>query len=162
MHDADFERLIRNHERAVSTYARSMASTPTIAEDAVQETFLRAWVYLDSFRGSGSFEGWLIRICRRCIFDLQARHQRNCELMKRGCGPTAQAADHTSEVYALVDTLSLEQREVLVLCGILGYDYETASTILDLPIGTVRSRLHRARAALAEALRADAGEDMSA
>ncbi len=159
MQDRRFEQLVRANHRAVSTYAQSMASTPSIAEDAIQETFLRAWRYLDSFRGEGSFEGWLIRICRRCVFDLEARERRSAgpsglvplddEAMSR-----SELPDHRSETLALLDSLPPDQREVIVLCGVLGYEYESAAAVLDIPVGTVRSRLHRARAALSQALAA--------
>lgn len=166
MRDRDFERLVRSHHRAVHTYAHSMASSPTIAEDAVQNTFLRAWQYLDSFRGRGSFEGWLIRICRRCVIDLERQQTRHHQLTQdnhlRSIASEAQAADHQPETLALIANLSQEQREVIVVCGVLGYDYDTAATILDIPVGTVRSRLHRARATLADALRAQPPERASA
>jgi len=148
VHDQRFEELVRAHHGSVRTYARSLASTPTIAEDATQETFLRAWRYLDSFRGEGSFEGWLIRICRNCLHDLEARERPSVDLANV-VWSLAEPADHSSELLAVVQELPLAQREVVVLCGVLGYDYETAATILDTPVGTIRSRLSRARAALA-------------
>lgn len=129
-------------------YARATTSA-SIAEDAVQETFLRAWKYFDSFRGDGSFEGWLIRICRRCIVDLAQREQRS---QAAPIPAIAQAPDHQAETMMLIEGLSAQHREVLALCGLLGYDYETAGRVLDVPVGTVRSRLSRARAALGEAL----------
>ncbi len=138
-----------------------MASTSTVADDAVQETFLRAWRYFDSFRGDGSFQGWLIRICRRCIIDLEARHRRT-DALELDSLRLAVPADHRSETMALIGGLPSGQREVLVVCGILGYSYDSAADILDLPVGTVRSRLHRARAALAAAMAASPGERASA
>jgi RNA polymerase sigma-70 factor (ECF subfamily) len=60
--------------------------------------------------------------------------------------------DARGEVHDLLDRLPLAQREVLVLCGVFGYDYEAAAQILDVPVGTVRSRLHRARTGLAALL----------
>ncbi len=154
--DRRFEQLVRAHQHAVRAYARSMASTPANADDAVQETFLRAWRYLDSFRGDGSFEGWLIRICRRCVFDVEARERRSADVSAAAAAEAAaheaEAPDEQSETLALVAGLPVDQREVVVLCGVLGYDYESAAAVLDIPIGTVRSRLHRGRAALAQAL----------
>ena len=156
MRDADFERLVRENQRAVRTYAQSIATTRTIAEDAVQDTFLRAWKYLDSFRGDGSVEGWLIRICRRCVFDLERREKRNRDLAEHHDTAVVEHPDHRSETLALLVSLPPEQREVIALCGLLGYDYSSASAILDVPVGTVRSRLHRARAALGASLEAPA------
>ena len=144
---------MRTHHRAVRTYARSMASSDALADDAVQETFLRAWRYLDSFRGSGSFEGWLIRICRRCIIDLEQR-ERRASAAALPAAP-AVAPDYRSEIVSVMATLPPAHREVLVLCGVLGYDYDDAARVLDIPVGTVRSRLHRARTALAERLEPD-------
>lgn len=156
-----FETLVRRHHVAVTAYARAMASSAALAEDAVQETFLRAWRYLDSFRGDGSFEGWLIRICRHCVIDLERterRHARPVDL------PVAEVRDQgsTAELTDLMTTLPSEHREVLVLCAVLGYDYEAAAAVLDLPVGTVRSRLSRARKRLADDLRDAVGESETA
>jgi RNA polymerase sigma-70 factor (ECF subfamily) len=147
-----FEELVRRHYRAVLTYARATTSV-RIAEDAVQETFLRAWRYFDSFRGEGSFEGWLIRICRRCIIDLVEREQRSgatelTNLTKSHHTPQTAYV----ETMMLIETLDPHHREVVALCGMLGYDYESAARILDVPVGTVRSRLSRARALLVREL----------
>ena len=148
-----FDQLVRAHHRAVSAYARALCSDRHLAEDAVQETFLRAWRYQDSYRSTGSFEGWLLTICRRCLIDLAQREQRQPQ--SAGLGQSVDEADYSptppddsGDVFDLIAGLPLAQREVLVVCGWLGYEYEEAAVLLDIPIGTVRSRLHRARAAL--------------
>ena len=143
--DRQFDELIRTHAGAVSAYARALASDRWTAEDAVQETFLRAWKYLDSYRGSGSFEGWLLRICRNCLIDLAARGTPEPVAV---LPDRSEAPDTSADVFDLVRRLPIEQREVVVLCGLLGYEYQDVAGLLELPIGTVRSRLHRARAAL--------------
>ncbi len=153
---------MNDHVGAVTTYARSVAGTPTIAEDAVQETFLRAWRYLDSFRGTGSREGWLLRICRNAIYDLEARERRSVpadDVMvlrldhePSGSDDVAAPADVDElagiQMSELLGHLPVLQREVVVLCAILGYSYEGAAELLDTPVGTVRSRLSRARQSL--------------
>lgn len=146
--ETQFDQLVRDHHRAVSTYARALCNDRTLAEDAVQETFLRAWRYLDSFRSTGSFEGWLLTICRRCVIDLARRDQSNVRPIDIAGSHTN--PDHSSDIFDLIAELPLAQREVLVVCGWLGYDYHDAATLLGVPVGTVRSRLHRARSALAE------------
>lgn len=153
-----FEALVRAHAGAVSAYARAVAPDPWTADDAVQETFLRAWKYLDSFRGRGSFEGWLIRICRNCVIDLVTSRPLPVDehVPERSAAP-----DTSSEVYDLVDRLPMQQREVVALCGLLGFDYATVADILGVPVGTVRSRLHRARAILEQQLAAG-GEEVTA
>jgi RNA polymerase sigma-70 factor, ECF subfamily len=140
-----FEHLVAAHAGAVTAYARAMTNDRWAADDAVQETFLRAWKYLDTFRGRGSFEGWLIRICHNCVIDLaRARVDAPDDRIPE----TTEAPDHSGEVHDLIERLPAEQREVVALCGVLGYDYAGAAEILDVPVGTIRSRLHRARAAL--------------
>jgi RNA polymerase sigma-70 factor (ECF subfamily) len=144
-----FTQLARDHAGAVTAYARAVAPDRWTADDAVQETFLRAWKYRDSFRATGSFEGWLIRICHNCLADFAA---------KRTASPTAELPDRAeppdelSDLYDLVARLPVDQREIVAICGLLGYDYAGAAELLDVPIGTVRSRLHRARAAIAKQL----------
>lgn len=151
-----FEELARRHYRVVLTYARATTSV-RIAEDAVQETFLRAWRYYDSFRGEGSFEGWLIRICRRCIIDLVEREQRSGATGLPSITTNHETSTTTYvETMMIIESLDPHHREVLALCGMLGYDYESAARVLDVPVGTVRSRLSRARALLARELAAAA------
>ena len=151
---------MRDHHAAVRAFAHSLASTAALAEDAVADTFLRAWTYQDSFRGTGSIEGWLLRICRHRVIDLERRERREVEVRDAlRHRPIASSAD-ASELLDTLAGLSRHHREVLVVCGVLGYDYESASLILDLPMGTVRSRLHRARRELA-ALLSDAPDEPS-
>jgi RNA polymerase sigma-70 factor, ECF subfamily len=147
--DRRFEQLARDHVSAVASYARAVAPDRWTADDAVQETFLRAWKYRDSFRAVGSFEGWLIRICRNCLVDFAAASAAQPVLE---IPDLAESSDGLHELHDLVARLPLHQREVVALCALLGFDYASAAELLDVPIGTVRSRLHRARAAIAEQL----------
>ncbi|MEZ5261579.1 MAG: RNA polymerase sigma factor [Acidimicrobiales bacterium] len=157
MDEKDFDGRVRRHAGAVSAYARALAPDRWIAEEAVQETFLRAWRYRDRFDGRGSFEGWLLRICRNCLIDLAAKRPPTEPLPEHFEAPAA--LDERHEIYAMLETLPLAQREVLVLCGLLGYDYDGAAELLGVPVGTVRSRLHRGRAAMAALLEPDTGVD---
>lgn len=151
-----FEQLVATHAAAVTAYARAMTDDRWTADDAVQETFLRAWKHLDSFRGDGSFEGWLIRICHNCVVDLvRVRAATPDDHLPEG----TVAPDHSGEVHDLIERLPAEQREVVALCGVLGYDYAGAAEILDVPVGTIRSRLHRARAALERELLATSDDE---
>jgi len=152
MREQDFDDLVRQHSGAVTAYARALCRDRWAAEEAVQETFLRAWKYLDSYDRRGSFEGWLIRICRNCVIDLAHRDSRRAETFVDRA-EVAIEPDHVSEVHDLLARLPLPQREALVLCRLLGYDYESTAVILDVPVGTVRSRLSRARDSLEALLR---------
>lgn len=123
---------------------------------------MRAWRYQDSFRGTGSRQGWLIRICRNAIRDLEARERRGVPVHDGSVLRLDHEPDGLDlvadpfeleelaglEVAELLDQLPVLQREVVVLCAMLGYSYEGVSEILDIPVGTVRSRLSRARRTL--------------
>ncbi len=151
--DRDFDALVRRHLPAVTAYARALTRDRWAAEEAVQETFLRAWKYQDSFDRRGSFEGWLIRICRNCVIDAAARPSYE-PLPTDDRLPSAPAPGAGAELDDLLARLPVAQREVVVLVGVLGYRYEEVAELLGVPVGTVRSRLHRARAALTEDLAA--------
>jgi RNA polymerase sigma factor (sigma-70 family) len=144
--DRRFARLASDHAGAVTAYARAVAPDRWTADDAVQETFLRAWKYRESFRATGSFEGWLIRICRNCLIDFAAT---NVAQPVPEVPEPVESSDGLHELYDVLARLPVHQREVVAVCALLGFDYAGAAELLDVPIGTVRSRLHRARAAIA-------------
>lgn len=150
MTDAKFEALVAASIGALGAYARALCGNVHDADDAVATTLERAWKYFDTFDHRGSFEGWLIRICRNCIID-QSRRRAVVTVSE-----VVQPADESHGMIDLISALPVQQREVVVVCGLLGYDYESAAQLLDIPVGTVRSRLSRGRAALATLLeRAD-------
>ena len=148
--DAQFDSVMRDNFAAVSAYARSATSRRCIAEEAVQETFIRAWRYWPTFRNESSVLSWLITICRRVIIDLVQKDMAAEQL------PVDIADAHDlyeqSAIQELIAHLPLPQREVVVLCALLGFDYDTAATTLNIPVGTVRSRLARARESLGKEL----------
>ena len=149
--DRRFDELVRAHSPALVTFARSLCQNSWAADEAVQDTLVRAWKYLDSFDGRGSFEGWLLRICRNVIVDhANAAAKRPMAVdaitLEHACAPGALDACH--EINELIQSLPLTQAEVLVIVGVLGYTYEDAAELLDVPVGTVRSRLARGRDAL--------------
>ena len=148
--EAEFDAVMREHLAAVSAYARSATSRRHLAEEAVQETFIRAWRYWPTFRNESSVLSWLITICRRVIIDLVQKDtvvdQLPIDVLDNN------DAFETTALQELVSHLPLPQREVVVLCAFLGFDYETAASTLNIPIGTVRSRLARARETLGKEL----------
>lgn len=148
--EAEFDAVMREHLAAVSAYARSATSRRHLAEEAVQETFIRAWRYWPTFRNESSVLSWLITICRRVIIDLVQKdtiaEQLPVEVIDRNDD------FETTALHELVSHLPLPQREVVVICAFLGFDYDTAASTLNIPIGTVRSRLARARETLGKEL----------
>jgi RNA polymerase sigma-70 factor, ECF subfamily len=135
------------------------------ARDVVQDAFVQAFLKLDSFRGSSAFYTWLYRIA----FNLAMSHARrerklvSLDRVKDGCGsepvdgqPTPEAdvlrTEHVALVHTALAELSPEYRQILVLRELEGCRYEEIAEILELPVGTVRSRLFRARLQLRDQL----------
>lgn len=142
--------MMRDNFASLSAYARSATSHRTIAEEAVQETFIRAWRYWPTFRNESPVLSWLITICRRVIIDLVQKESPSANIDV----DIADIRDHfaPTALHELIAHLPLPQREVVVLCAVLGFDYETTARTLDIPVGTVRSRLARARETLGQQL----------
>ncbi len=118
------------------------------AEDLVQDTYLRALRSLRTYRGDCSGHRWLLSIDRRvCADAIQATDRaRRPKLTRR------RHIDHTDriELLSIIDDLIDEHRQALVLTQVLGYSYDEATAICECPVGTIRSRVARAR--LADAL----------
>ena len=135
--------MMRENIRSVTAFALSITSNPHVAEEAVQETFIRAWRYWPTFRNESSAISWLVSICRRVVIDIAKKNRVHEQLPEN----VIDIRDHFASIaiYEMVRELPLPQREVVVLCAVLGFDYDSAATTLNIPIGTDRSRLARAR-----------------
>lgn len=155
--DAIFVEAAREAFPRLVRYARAIVR-PSQAEDVAQDALTKAWRYFDSYDGSGSFEGWLFRICRRCALDVVARDaSRPMELHglvppepRNGTVPAG--PDSAVGLELLVDMLPEVQREAFALTQIGELTYEEAAEVLEVPVGTIRSRVNRARAFLQERL----------
>ncbi len=132
---------------ALVAYARSATNNSWTTDEAVQETLIRAWRYWPTFRHESHVLTWLITICRRVVIDMASRAVAHEQIAEEAL--VIPESNGVIRVNELISELPLPQREVLVLCSVIGFDYETTATILDIPVGTVRSRLSRAREALA-------------
>lgn len=154
-----FHLLVDRHARFLLAMANSLAG-PADAEDLVQETFAGAFRGLDGFKGQSSFKTWLARILvRQAARHRQVNRRRNEQLQQRFLTssehvfPESHAADVRMDVSRAILALSPEHREVVVLRELQGFSYEQIAEILELPRGTVESRLFRARQALQELLK---------
>ena len=132
------------------------------ADDVTQDAFVRAWRSLPAYRGDASARTWLLAIARRACADhvrSQVRRRRLAGLAgmrDRGTPSRALAADPAgaTTVQALVDALPDDRRSAFVLTQVLGCSYDEAAAVCGVPVGTIRSRVARAREQLAAALRA--------
>jgi RNA polymerase sigma-70 factor (ECF subfamily) len=146
-----FDRFVRLTIDDVRPYCRYLGDRDHL-DDLVQDTYLRALRSLNTYRGDSDALRWLLTIARRACADAIEHHQRSrrTELTRR---PTH---DHTIgvEIEMLLDDLPDDQRQAFVLTQLLGYRYDDAADICNCPVGTIRSRVARARTQLANTLTA--------
>jgi RNA polymerase sigma-70 factor, ECF subfamily len=154
-----FEDLVRQYQADVWRFAHHFTRDRALAEDVTQEAFLRAYRFLKSFRGDAKFTSWLFRITRNCAMD--AIRARTVHLEKEPpppVGPTDPQA--RLELQTALAAVSEEHREPFLLIEVFGLSYQEAADVLHVRVGTVKSRMHRARLAMmgALAVEEDAGE----
>lgn len=128
------------------------------ADDLTQETYLRAVRALPAFRGDSSGRTWLLSIARRTCADALRRRTRRRRLLARveqqpEVVATVDDPAGTVTVEQLVERLAPDRREAFVLTQLLGCSYEEAAEACKVPVGTIRSRVARARSELVERLR---------
>jgi len=169
-----FNRLVLAHQSQAYHLAYRITGDRQTAADATQEAFLSAYRKLKGFRG-GSFRAWILRIVTNASYDeLRRRKRRPADsleeleeassdgdgvvrvdpLFGRDEGPerAAEHADLTRAIERCLEVLSLEFRTVVILADVLALDYQEVAAAMGSPVGTVRSRLARARARLRECL----------
>ena len=163
--DADLERefaqRLADSSRLAIRVAYGVLRNREDAEEAAQEAFARAYAQFATLRDRERFRAWLVRITWRLALDRQRanrrRQRREQAALESEPGPTADdlAARHEvhERLWRAVDALPEHLRSVLVLAAIEGYDVREVARLLELPEGTVKSRLHAARKRLRESLR---------
>ncbi len=168
-----FGRLVeRYQDRVFNTLVRVLGSRDD-ARDIVQDAFVQAFVKLDSFRGDAKFYTWLYRIAMNLALSHRRRRRptESLDATKDNVGeePVAQQPTAAQEMIERERAEQLQQallelndghRQILVLRELEGFSYETISEILELPVGTVRSRLFRARIQLKEQLQTMLPDEM--
>ena len=153
---ARFEQSILPHMNAAYNLARWLAGNDPDAQDIVQEAYLRAFKFLSGFRG-GDSRSWLLRIVRNAFYDWLKRNRREetgtefDEELHSSADETRtpdalllEKADHELVREAIAE-LPLEFREILVLRELEGFSYKEIADVAEVPLGTVMSRLARAR-----------------
>ena len=166
-----FNQLVLSHQDLAYQHAYSLLGDTALAEDATQESFIKAFQGLKTFRG-GSFRGWLLRIVTNSAYDILRRSQRhptqplfpeddNGEKLDSApwlADPaasvqnTVEQKELSEELRILLEQLPDAYRSVLTLVDIYQFDYAEAAETLRIPIGTVKSRLARARLRMKEKL----------
>jgi RNA polymerase sigma-70 factor, ECF subfamily len=156
-----FSELVCIHAQGVLNVIFRMCGNAQVAEDAAQETFIRAWSHLGSFRVDSSLRNWLYRIALNTATDMLRKEKRilpgdvdGFQLADPQPGPEGiyLQEERTALVQTAIQSLPDASRAVLVLKEYEGLSYREIADALDIPIGTVMSRLNYARRVLKEKL----------
>jgi RNA polymerase sigma-70 factor, ECF subfamily len=154
-----FDVLVTRHERRVYNLAYRMLGRRDDALDATQETFLACYRKLSGFRGQAAFTTWLHRVALNICYDALRRRSREEPAREEDEVEPAPVADPADSSATAVDVrralleVPEDFRAVLILHDVQGFLYEEIAEAIGVPLGTVKSRLHRGRVALARALR---------
>jgi RNA polymerase sigma-70 factor (ECF subfamily) len=154
-----FTTLMTRHHGAARSFARRLSADPGEADDIAQEAFVFVWTHLDRLRTPDRFKSWLLGVVwNRARIRARSRIRR---LARDGAWadgtPQAVQAPGEAAVTAvqLFETLPLDQRAVLALCHGEGWSHSQAAEILDMPLGTVKSNVKRAKDKMQALLRGD-------
>jgi RNA polymerase sigma-70 factor (ECF subfamily) len=143
---------------SLRAFAISFTNNRDRADDLVQETILRAWANIDKFEPGTNLNAWLFTILRNLFHSDYRKRKREIEdangffAARLKTHPDQQSHLDFEDFCSALAKLPLEQREVLLLVGAQGMSYEEAAEVCDVPIGTIRSRVNRARSKLASLL----------
>lgn len=146
-----FEELVRMYQAEVYRFARHLTRDRTAAEDVTQEAFLRAFRFLRGFRGDSKFTSWLFRIARNCAMDQIKARNVYVERVTPIAGTTTDPQARV-ELQAALDAVSADHRDPFLLVEVFGLSYQEAADVLGVRVGTIKSRMHRARRAMMDAL----------
>ncbi|KAA3654728.1 MAG: RNA polymerase subunit sigma-24 [Chloroflexi bacterium] len=166
---AAYNRLVLHYQEQVYNVAYRIMGEPQSAEDAAQEAFISAYKALNRFRG-GNFRAWLLRIATNACYDELRRRKRRPQssleeitddnesfafLRSPDEGPEGaqQRMELVRAVEECLQGLPEDQRVTAVLCDVEGYDYNEIANITSVSLGTVKSRMSRARRKLRDCLR---------
>ena len=165
-----FQALVERYQDRVYNSVHRMVNSREDARDIVQDAFLKAYENLSQFRGASSFYTWLFRIAVNLALTFRRRSRRlklvrpidespEVDVARSQAGRLTESPESAMEtaerdrlIGAALESLDGEHRAAVVLRDIEGLDYRTISDILDLPTGTVKSRIHRARMMLRDQL----------
>jgi RNA polymerase sigma factor (sigma-70 family) len=170
-HDQIFEEEFLPHADALKTFAYHLTYNETDADDLVQETYLKSYRFIDKYLVGTNAKAWLFKILKNEFINRYRKKAKRPKAVdfeeiihyhnEEGDNPYSSYVDLRVELYQAmmgdevtiaINSLAVDFRTVILLCDIEGFTYEEISKIIDIPIGTVRSRLFRARNMLKERL----------
>jgi RNA polymerase sigma-70 factor (ECF subfamily) len=152
---------------SLRAFAISLARDVTFADDLVQETILRAWNAADRFEPGTNLSAWLFTILRNQFFSIKRKRREVEDADGSHAARLTTPPDQISrlefeDMRTALTRLPHAQREALLLVGASGFSYEEAGEIMGVAVGTVKSRVNRARTSLATMLATDSPDDIGA
>lgn len=147
-----FEHLVRRYQADVWRLCVQLLRNETLADDVTQEAFVRAYRFLPRYRGESKFSTWLFSISRNCALDEMRKAGRRKRMRDRLEAERARPPGDLSlgiEIREGLGMLPLDLREPVIFIDMFGCSYKEVAGILSLPVGTVKSRVHRGRGRLA-------------
>jgi RNA polymerase sigma-70 factor (ECF subfamily) len=167
-----FNRLVLEYQDLAYNVAYRIMGNPSAAEDMTQDAFISAYRKLKTFRG-GSFKAWLLRIVTNACYDELRRYKRRPTVALEPVGPdqeeiespfwledpgespeeTAERTELSAAIQHCLDELDTDFKAVVVLVDVQGMDYKEAAETLSSPLGTIKSRLARARGRMQDCLK---------
>ena len=154
----DPREAVVEHLPAMRAFAASLTRNSAAADDLVQDTIVKAWKNFDKFKPGTYLRAWLFTILRNTFYSDLRKKKREVEDVDGAMASTLSEKPHHDGRLAMADfekvfaELPVEQREALILVGASGMSYEEAAETCGVAIGTIKSRINRGRARLAELL----------
>ena len=154
-----FAELVKNHQSSVRGLLRQLARTDVaLADDLAQETFLRAYKNIRSFRGEARFSTWLYRIAYNCFREYARKRKEfvgvDDQLLQQEQDPQTVDAGLKHDLMHALSLLPLPERSAVLLCCQNGLSHDEAARVLDIPLGTVKTNVLRGREKLKRTLAA--------
>jgi RNA polymerase sigma-70 factor, ECF subfamily len=152
---------------ALRAFAMSLSGKPDRADDLVQETLMKAWASIASYTDGTNLRAWLFAILRNIFYSQYRKRKREVEdadghMAARLASPPEQIGHMDFEDFRrALQQLPHDQREALILVGASGLSYEEAAEICDCAVGTIKSRVNRARSRLVELLGLASADDFA-
>jgi len=152
-----FERIFHLHQGRIYALCLRMTADPDKAETLTQDAFLRGWRKLDSYRGEGSFGGWMRRVAVSTVLDFSRQEARQRKLFRpyEDSDPHAHAvgdAESRIDLERAVASLPAGARQAFVLHDVEGFRHREIAEMTGLAVGTIKAQLHRARKLLMDRL----------
>ena len=142
--------LIRRHQSQVRNFLRKLARDETLADDLAQDCFLHAWDKIHTYSGSGSFIGWVLKIAYTTFLQSKRKSKRYQEIVEQAGHEKAehaysQPSEEVFDLDKLLDALNEQERVIMIYSYACGLSHREISEATDMPAGTVKSIIHRAK-----------------